>query len=109
MSIAWTYMNYLLDNKRTTLQLTSGTIPFLLLLSGKVYLMLSDEFNNLTLDERGELPFKQGKYFRSLDLYAKRNKVLYMFQGMIVEVTVNTDTNKVEGMHAWKTIKLISK
>jgi len=71
--------------------------------------MLPDEFNNLTIDERGELTFKEGKYFKPLDLYSKRNILLYMFQGMIVEVTVNTETNKVEDIQAWKTIELVPK
>lgn len=71
--------------------------------------MLPDEFNKLTLYEKGELTFKQGTYFKPLDLYSKRNRVLYMFQGMIVEVTLNTHTNKVEDIHAWKTIELIPK
>ncbi len=68
--------------------------------------MTPDEFNNLNLDDRGAHTFNHGTYFKPLDLYSKRSKVLYMVYGMIVEVIVNKDTNKIEDIQAWKEIEI---
>jgi hypothetical protein len=71
--------------------------------------MEPDEFNALSLDEKGEHTFKHGEYFKPLDLYSKRNKLLYMVYGMIVEVTVNVEINKIEDIQAWQTKNIIKK
>lgn len=68
--------------------------------------MTPEEFNKLSLDERGEYTFLKGKYFQPLDLYSKQNKLLYMVYGMIIEVIFNKETYKVEDIQAWRQTKI---
>ena len=64
--------------------------------------MLPKEFNALSLHERGEHTFQHGKYFKALDTYSKKNKLLYAVYDFIVEVTLNKETNKIEDIQAWE-------
>lgn len=53
-------------------------------------------------NERGEHTFQRGTYFKALDTYSKRNKILYLVYDLIVEVTLNQETNKIEDIQAWQ-------
>jgi hypothetical protein len=61
-----------------------------------------EDFNALSLQEKGEHAFQHGTYFKALDTYSKRNKLLYMVYDLIVEVTLNQEPNGIEAIQAWQ-------
>ena len=64
--------------------------------------MLPEDFNALSLDERGRHTFQRGTFFKALDTYSKKNRLLYSVYDLIVEVTLNKETNKIEDIVAWQ-------
>jgi hypothetical protein len=64
--------------------------------------MLPEEFNELSIQEKGELTFQKGTFIKALDTYSRRNKAVYGLNKLIVEVTFDNETNKILEIVAWE-------
>ena len=73
--------------------------------------MLPEDFNALELHDRGELTFQKGTFIKALETYAKKNRALYGYNDLLIEVTFDKETNKIEDIQAWanKPIQVIKK
>jgi len=56
------------------------------------------EYNQLSLDERAELVFTEGKYTADIAEYYRHKVVLYALYNFWVEVFYNLDDNVVEAV-----------
>ena len=63
--------------------------------------MLPEDFNALELHDKSEIVFQQGTFIKALDTYSKKNKALYGYNDLLIEVTFDKETNKIEDIQAW--------
>ncbi|MCG3165617.1 MAG: hypothetical protein POELPBGB_01385 [Bacteroidia bacterium] len=64
------------------------------------------DFNTLSLDDRGDMLWKRGKYFYEIVDYNKAIYKLYMLYGFIVEVDYPVEENYIKDIRAFAPYQL---